>query len=109
MIMVLIYVDDIIVTSNNTHRLNQFIEKLHAVFALKDLGALHYFLGIEVHRDQTGIYLNQGKYVKELLHRTGMMHLKPCSMPMAIGRPLSKSNGEPLQNPTDYKSIIGGL
>uniref|UniRef100_A0A803PQB9 Reverse transcriptase Ty1/copia-type domain-containing protein n=1 Tax=Cannabis sativa TaxID=3483 RepID=A0A803PQB9_CANSA len=81
-IMVLIYVDDIIVTGNNSTKLNQFIDKLHAEFALKDLGPLHYFLGIEVHRDETGLYLNQGKYVKELLTRTEMLHLKPSSTPM---------------------------
>jgi hypothetical protein len=44
----LIYVDDIIVTGNNTKFLEAFIKQLNTVFSLKDLGHLHYFLGIEV-------------------------------------------------------------
>ncbi|XP_062118388.1 uncharacterized mitochondrial protein AtMg00810-like [Humulus lupulus] len=107
--MVLIYVGDIIVTGNNTLLLKQFISQLNTKFALKDLGPLHFFFGIEVHRDESSLYLNQGKYVKELLSRTGMLHLKPCQTPMTTGKSQSKFDGEPLQNPTEYRSIIGGL
>ncbi|XP_062103555.1 uncharacterized mitochondrial protein AtMg00810-like [Humulus lupulus] len=107
--MVLIYIDDIIVTGSNSGKLQKFTSRLNDMFALKDLGPLHYFLGIEVHRDETGLYLNQGKYIKELLTRTGMLHLKPCSTPMTADKALSKTDGELLENPTSYRSIIGGL
>lgn len=53
----LIYVDDIIVTGSNTKFLEAFIKQLNVVFSLKDLGELHYFLGIEVQRDAGGLYL----------------------------------------------------
>ncbi|KAM6574267.1 hypothetical protein CsatA_022594 [Cannabis sativa] len=108
-IMVLIYVDDIIVTGNDVAKLQKFIKKLNEMFSLKDLGPLHLFLGIEVHRDETGLYLNEGKYVKELLIKTEMMHLKPCNNLMTVGKPLSKSDGDLLSNPIEYRSIIGGL
>ncbi|XP_062082482.1 uncharacterized mitochondrial protein AtMg00810-like [Humulus lupulus] len=107
--MVLIYVDDIIVTGNDSRKLQDFIARLNAMFSLKDLGPLHYFLGIEVHRDETGLYLSQAKYIKELLTRTAMLHLKPCSTPMTVGKALSKTDGEALKQPTLYRSIIGGL
>ena len=53
----LIYVDDIIITGSNTKFLQAFITQLNDVFSLKDLGQLHYFLGIKVKRDISGIYL----------------------------------------------------
>uniref|UniRef100_A0A803Q615 Integrase catalytic domain-containing protein n=1 Tax=Cannabis sativa TaxID=3483 RepID=A0A803Q615_CANSA len=108
-VIVLIYVDDIIITGNDTIKLQQFVDKLNQAFALKDLGDLHYFLGIEVVRDETGIYLSQSKYIHELLKKTNMMHVKPCATPMTIGKMLSISDGELLENPTEYRSIIGAL
>ena len=66
---ILIYVDDMIVTGNNTLSLQRFVEKIHKLFALKGLGPLHLFLGIGVNRDDTGMYLTQTRYVEELLKR----------------------------------------
>jgi histone deacetylase 1/2 len=54
MIFVLIYVDDIIVTSSSDKAILALLHDLNADFALKDLGDLHFFLGIEVKKTQTG-------------------------------------------------------
>jgi len=51
--MVLIYVDDMIVTGSNEFSLNKFTKKLQSLFAFKDMCNLHHFLGIEVNRDET--------------------------------------------------------
>lgn len=48
MILVLVYIDDIILTGCSPHLIQQFIQNMHHTFALKDLEGLHYFLGIEV-------------------------------------------------------------
>uniref|UniRef100_A0A803NSQ7 Uncharacterized protein n=1 Tax=Cannabis sativa TaxID=3483 RepID=A0A803NSQ7_CANSA len=108
-ILVLIYVDDIIVTGNDSKRVKQFIDELNKRFTLKDLGPLHFFLGIEVYRDETGIYLTQTRYIEELLRRTNFTNLKICPTPATAGKPMSLSDGEPLNDPTAYRSIIGGL
>uniref|UniRef100_A0A803PR46 Reverse transcriptase Ty1/copia-type domain-containing protein n=1 Tax=Cannabis sativa TaxID=3483 RepID=A0A803PR46_CANSA len=108
-IMVLIYVDDIIITGNSGLEVNNFITRLHKVFALKDLGALSFFLGIEVFRDETGMYLSQGKYVTELLKRVDMSNIKPCSTPMVGGKPLSLYEGNELEDHSQYRSVIGAL
>lgn len=108
-IMVLIYVDDIIITSNDNKEMQMFIDRLHKVFSLKDLGNLHFFLGIEVYRDLTSMYLSQGKYVIELLNKLDMLNIKPAPTPMVAGKPLSANDGEALDNATLYRSIIGGL
>ena len=107
--MVLIYVDDIIVIGNNNAELQEFIGRLNKVFSLKDLGDLHYFLGIEMFRDSTGIYLNQEKCISEMLYNLNMQSLKLVPAYMVAGRPLSVDDGEKLENPTFYRSIIGRL
>ncbi|KAL5570049.1 hypothetical protein UlMin_026624 [Ulmus minor] len=107
--MVLIYVDDMIITGNHAHSLQKFIKRLHSFFALKDMGSLHHFLGIEVKIDAGGKYLTQIRYIKELLKKTEMDNIKPCLTPAVIGKPLIAEDGELLQNPTPYRSIIGAL
>ncbi|KAF7828343.1 geraniol 8-hydroxylase-like [Senna tora] len=77
-----IYVDDILVTGSNSRYLADFTQRLNSVFALKDLGPLYYFLGIEVHRDQSGIYLNQSKYAQDVLKRFNMTGCASVTTPM---------------------------
>lgn len=55
MIFVLIYVDDIIVTSSSDQAISALLHDLNADFALKDLGDLHFFLGIEINKTQNGL------------------------------------------------------
>lgn len=60
--ILLLYVDDIIITGASHSFINKLLEHLKAKFEIKDLGPLHFFLGIEVHRDPNGIYLCQTNY-----------------------------------------------
>jgi histone deacetylase 1/2 len=57
----LIYVDDIIVTSFSDAVISALLHHLCSEFSLKDLGYLHYFLGLEVHKRSNGLLLNQEK------------------------------------------------
>lgn len=106
---ILIYVDDIIVTSNILSYLGDFITTLTTHFALKDLGPLHYFLGIQVFRDSTGFHLTQTKYVEDMLKKFSLAKSAACVTPMVAHRSLSTSEGEPLDNPTLYRSAVGDL
>ena len=63
----LIYVDDIIVTSSSSRAVEALLKDLRMDFALKDLGSLHFFLGIEVKNVASGIILSQEKYVQDIL------------------------------------------
>ncbi|KAM6576564.1 hypothetical protein CsatB_028401 [Cannabis sativa] len=101
--------DDIIVTRNNDTHLNNFVQKLDKCFTLKDLGELHFFLGIEAFRDETGIYLTQTKYIEDLLRKHNMTHLKPSPTPITTGKSLSVTDGKAMDNPTFYRSLIGDL
>ena len=59
-------------------------KKLDFEFEMKDLGMMHYFLGMEVWRNGDGISMGQGKYTVEIVKRFGMMDCKAMTTPMAL-------------------------
>ena len=59
LLLVLIYVDDIIITGNDSRAVTRLIQELGWKFSLKDLGPLHYFFGVEYHRTPSGLFLSQ--------------------------------------------------
>jgi hypothetical protein len=99
-IFVLVYVDDIIVASSSQDAMMCLLQNLEKDFALKDLGDLHYFLGIEVTKIKDGILLTQQKYANELLQRVGMVGCKSVSTPLSTSEKLSTYIGD-LLGPTD--------
>uniref|UniRef100_A0ACD5WYA4 Uncharacterized protein n=1 Tax=Avena sativa TaxID=4498 RepID=A0ACD5WYA4_AVESA len=108
---ILIYVDDIIVTSSSDQAITALLHNLRLDFALKDLGDLHFFLGLEVHRQPNGLLLNQEKYATDLLHRVGMRDCTSCPTPLSTNDTLSLTDGSPLgpEGITRYRSIVGAL
>jgi hypothetical protein len=93
---ILVYVDDIIITSSKTHAVASLLKKLGDDFALKDLGDLHYFLSIKVKKVNDGIILSQDKYANDLLKRSGMVMGKLASTPLASSNKLVSHMGTPL-------------
>jgi histone deacetylase 1/2 len=110
-IFVLIYVDDIIVTSSSDRAISVLLQDLNAHFAIKDLGALHFFLGIEVKRTADGLLLTQAKYAHDLLAKVGMLDCKPAPTHLSPSEPLSLHEGTLLgpQDSSQYRSIVGAL
>jgi histone deacetylase 1/2 len=84
---------------------------LNENFAIKDLGELHYFLGIEVKRSPNGLLLTQEKYASDLLGKLDMTDCKPDPTPLSTTDPLSLVVGDPLgtEDNTKYRSIVGGM
>ena len=80
-IILLVYVDDILIESNDVDAINFFKQFLDNKFKLQDLGTLKYFLGLEITRTAKGMSLCQRKFTLELLSNTGMLASKPlkCS------------------------------
>jgi hypothetical protein len=111
-VYLLIYVDDIIVVSSSASASSHLVASLRSEFAVKDLGPLHFFLGIEVVQQPSGgLVLTQRKYAFELLQRAGMLKCQPATTPMSASDPLSSSSGVSLlsDEATRYRSIVGGL
>jgi hypothetical protein len=105
----LLYVDDIVLTSNTPTFLDTLIQHLSSIFELKDLGSLHYFLGIQVTRDSKGLHLSQAKYATALLQKHNMTTTKPISTPCTPNTRLSLHDGEKLHDPHAYRSLVGAL
>jgi histone deacetylase 1/2 len=108
---VLVYVDDIIVASSSSKATEALLKDLEKEFALKDLGELHYFLGIEVKRDADGPVLSQGRYATDVLARSGMDKAKSVDTPLAVSEKLRLTDGTKLgvEDATRYRSVVGAL
>lgn len=108
-VYLLVYVDDIVITGSSTDLVNKVTNSLSLRFSLKDLGNLHYFLGIEVTRTTQGLHLMQRKYTVDLLNRYNMLDSKPVSTPMATTPKINLHTGEIMKNPTQFRQLVGGL
>lgn len=107
-LVVLIYVDDLIITGTNNAEISKLKFFLSKTFAIKDLGALKYFLGIEIASSRKGLFLNQRKYVLDLLQETGMLGAKPTESPVNSKEKLSL-DGELLSDVGQYQRLVGKL
>ena len=101
----LLYIDDMIITA----LLRQVINELQAEFVVKDMGDLHFFLGVEVTRSAGGFHLSQTQYAEELLDRAGMSNCRPISTPIDVNSKLPAASGEPVSDTSKYRRIAGAL
>jgi hypothetical protein len=105
----LLYVDDIVLTASSTQLLQRIITSLQQEFAMKDPGQLHHFLGVTVEPLRTSFLLHQRQYALDILERAGMTDCKPCSTPVDTQAKLSATLGDPVADPTAYRSLVGAL
>jgi hypothetical protein len=108
LILLLVYVDDIIVTSNQSSLLINIISQLSTEFCMKDLGPLHFFLGIEVNCFSGGLFLSQQKYARDILSKASMSSCNPIGTPLAQKLKLH-SKDDSLVNATYFCSLVGTL
>jgi hypothetical protein len=76
---------------------------------MKDLGTLHHFLGITVHKQSHGLLLHQRQYALEIIARAGLTDCKPCATPIDTSAKLSGTSVAPVSDPTQYRSLAGAL
>ena len=94
--------DDLIVTSSHGQVIQHFIHSLAFAFALKDLGSLHHFLGLELFCTMSGIFLSQHHYVRSLLDQFGMTDAKPIATPLSATVGLQQTDGSVYADVTSY-------
>ncbi|XP_062206223.1 uncharacterized mitochondrial protein AtMg00810-like [Phragmites australis] len=109
MAYLLLYLDDIVLTASSTSLLQVLINQLHSAFAMKDLGPLHFFLGIQVCHTDVGFFLSQEQYAEAILDHAGMSHYKPASTPVDTKPKVSASMGKLATNASFFRSIVGAL
>ncbi|CAL1363912.1 unnamed protein product [Linum trigynum] len=109
-IILLLYVDDMIITGDDLSGIADLQQFLSNNFDMKDLGSIRYFLGLEVTTTDDGSYsLSQVKYASELLSRAHLTDSKTASTPLEPNVKLSPGDGALLDDPTLYRQIVGSL
>ncbi|KAF9663835.1 hypothetical protein SADUNF_Sadunf17G0093300 [Salix dunnii] len=92
-LLLLIYVDDILLTGSSRAQINDLITHLSSGFRMKDLGDVHYFLGLQVTRNTAELTITQTRYLLSLLHKFGLDGAKPVATPLASSTSLSVNEG----------------
>ncbi|PHT99700.1 hypothetical protein BC332_29488 [Capsicum chinense] len=83
-VLLLVYVDDIIIPGNDSSLITSLQQQLKDSFHMKDLRTLTYFLGLEVHRDSSGVFLNQHKYTQDLISLAGLQNSSSVDTPLEL-------------------------
>ena len=119
LVILLVYVDDMMITGNDFSLIQQTKEVLQDAFKMKDLGELRYFLGIEFARSKEGIVMHQRKYSLEIISEAGLRATKPAFTPIdpyvqLTTKEYDETNGigkedKLLEDPTVYRRLVGKL
>nr|GFA58820.1 copia protein [Tanacetum cinerariifolium] len=108
-LVVQVYVDDIIFGSTHPRYIQLFSDLMKSRFEMSMMGEMTFFLGLQVNISPCGIFINQSKYVLEILNKYGMESCDPVGTPMEIKDKLDlDQNGTPV-DATKYRSMIGAL
>jgi hypothetical protein len=108
-ILLLVYVDDIIINGIDCGLITKLQQLLHATFYMKDLGQLIYFLGLEFHHRANGIFVNQYKYIQDLIILASLEDTSSVDTPMKVNVKYRKDEGNLLDDPILYWYLVGSL
>lgn len=105
----LVYVDDILLTGTSTSQMDAIKLALDEALTIKDLGSLHYFLGMEAYKTKSGKFLSQKKYIQDILTDSGMVDCVSSPAPLPAGLKLSIDDGDLIAEPDIYRRLVGRL
>ena len=107
--ILIVYVDDIILTSDDHVEQERLKRVLASDFEIKDLGGLKYFLGMEFSRSKRGIFVSQRKYVLDLLSETGLLGCKAAETPIEHNLKLQPAKPEEVKKKEQFQRLVGRL
>lgn len=107
--VLLLYVDDVLLIGDSPDLITTLIHELSNKFSMKNLGDIHYFLGIHVQSHDAGLFLNQTMYAKEILSEAGMANANPMPTPLLTRLDAAYRDTELFPDPTYFRSIAGKL
>lgn len=102
-----LYVDDVLLATNNNSRMNEIIKQLSSEFKMKDLGTVKRFMGININLEPGRITLDQEHYAIKIIEKFGMDECKPVRTPIETNLQLSRADGKPTSQP--FRELIGSL
>lgn len=116
-LIIVVYVDDLIVATDNDEAFDQLKRDLGDEFKIKDLGILHYCIGIEFQQDPAtkSVMMSQQKYIQDILVRFGMEQCKPVSTPLdgkvRLTKKMAPTTNEEVEEMSEipYQSLVGAL
>ncbi|GJY57099.1 putative ribonuclease H-like domain-containing protein [Tanacetum coccineum] len=108
-LLVQVYVDDIIFGSTKKSLCDEFEQIMHNRFQMSSMGALTFFLGLQVKQKEDGIFISQDKYVGEILKKFGFSSIRTTSTPMETNKALTKDEDGEDVDVHLYRSMIGSL
>ena len=112
-VVLLVYVDDIIITGSDKEEIQATKDFLKSVFEIKDLGEMKYFLGIEICRSKEGLFLSQRKYTLDLLKDAGKLDGKTAKTPLEDGYKVPREgeieDSPPFKDAKLYRKLVGKL
>lgn len=104
-----VYVDDLLVTETSLVNIQKFKQQMAEEFEMSDLGLLSYYLGIEVCQESGCVKIKQSAYARSLLVKAGLEECNAVRYPMKPKMDMHKHETGKVVNPTNYKSLVGGL
>ena len=107
-VLISLYVD-LIMTGSADNIIEEIKQQLSQKFEMKDLGEMHYCLGLEVWRDSSQTFLSQGKYAKSLLTKFKMDECKAAFVPLQQNKKLQVDDGSKYADATLYRQLVGSL
>ena len=105
-VVVQIYVDDIVFGATNDSLAHSFADEMKAMFDMSMVGKLTYFLGLQVKQTDSGIYINQAKYARNLVKRFGLDNAAHARTPMVANAKLTNDPSGESVDVTLYKSML---
>lgn len=103
------YVGDIIIIGTHASMIKYLQTLLHYFFHMKDLGPLTFFLGLKVHQSAKDIFINQHKYIVDLIEMADLQKCTPVDTSLEVNGKLSKDDGDLLRDPMLYKRLASTL
>jgi len=101
--IVVLYVDDIIITSSQMESIHELKNNLKNQFEMADLDILHYFLGLQIWHMSDGIFFSHPKYATYLFSWFHMIHCNPSPTPLHTNVKLTIDCTTPLADDTLYR------
>ncbi|GAA0153052.1 transmembrane signal receptor [Lithospermum erythrorhizon] len=104
-LVLVVYVDDILLTGNTEDEMIKVKGFLHERFTIKDLGLTQFFLGIEIHRTDTIMHLSHQKYIWDIIKDLHVETAKPTTTPLPSDWSTYNSESPPMADPSVYRRL----